>query len=451
MAFDDRYSGATAPQGDDRSEVQRDRDRLIHAAALRRLGGKSQIMTAPSGDFFRTRLTHSLECAQVGKAIAERVRDAHWGECVDRPEDFATAVEVGCLAHDVGHAPFGHNGEIALDSCMVAREVGRFEGNAHTFRVLTLLEPKRFSDAHKRWVGLDLTRASLGASMKYTKRESRAAFGDVKPPKIGVFLDETDADIYNWLWGLPASSTDEAQVATSAQIVDTADDIAYAVHDVEDGIWARMIPLDELHDGNEFVQETLWNGLEGTRGGGGNLLFADDEAMNVAIKRLMATVGDENDWLRQSAARHVMPRRARASLKTWGASLIERYVAACISEDGLFQRPSVEFAQEVAILKQLARAYMIDKTDLNAMKHGQRRMIGELFQAYWNDPELLPDAYEHIGLDIRHVGDNGKPLPEGARRRARIICDHIAGLTDRACLAEYGRMFGTDVPYMLLD
>ena len=151
-----------------------------------------------------------------------------------------------------------------------------------------------------------------------------------------------------------------------------------------------------------------------------------------------------------SAVRSVVPRRARSGLKTWGAHLIERYVDGCVV-DGAFRRLEPPLAREVEVLKQLAWVYMIDRTDLSAMKHGQRRVIHELFDAYWDRPSMLPDWHEHKGLDIDALGANDTVLIDGARNRARIICDHIAGLTDRACMAEHARMFGADVPYVLLD
>ncbi|MCB0880144.1 MAG: dNTP triphosphohydrolase [Thermoleophilia bacterium] len=447
MTLNERFSKSPA-QHESRSEVERDRDRLVHSAAIRRLGGKSQIMTAPSGDYFRTRLTHSLECAQIGRAIATRVADAHADACVEDVGDFATAVEIGCLAHDVGHAPFGHNGEQALDKCMVDFEAGRFEGNAHTFRVLTLLEPKRWDDARERWLGLDLTRASLRATMKYTARETPEMVGSTAHPKFGVTMSPDDAEVYDWVWDVAPGV--EAEVSVAAQIVDTADDIAYAVHDVEDGIWARMIPIDELVDDNEFVRAALWPGLRGQRLHGTEQKLFDNRAnMDDAISRLVETIESE-EWLRMSSARHVMPRIARAGLKTWGAQLIERFIDACVV-GGSFQRLPVERAQELAVLKQLAWIYMIDRTDLAAMKHGQRRIVRELFEAYWERPQMLPDWHEHLALDIVARGENDKTLIDGTRNRARIVCDHIAGLTDRACAAEHARMFGSEIPYVLLD
>jgi dGTPase len=224
----------------ERTAFERDRARVVHAAGFRRLAAKTQVVGPETDDFVRNRLTHSLEVAQVARDLSR---------ALGSQPDIA---ETAALAHDLGHPPFGHNGERALAE--LSEPCGGFEGNAQTLRLLTRLEAKTV-DADRRSVGLNLTRATLDACTKYPwgRGSPRASSG-----KFGVYAD--DQPVFDWL----RAGSPPGHQCLEAQVMDLADDVAYSVHDVEDGVSSGRIDLSRLSD--PFERDAVAEAAQGFSG-----------------------------------------------------------------------------------------------------------------------------------------------------------------------------------------
>ena len=402
----DRERFVTETHSSKRGDFQRDRGRIIHSSALRRLAQKTQVLSPTSGvDFARNRLTHSLEVAQVGREIAQRL-----GLDPD-------VVDAACLAHDLGHPPFGHNGESAIASW--AGSIGGFEGNAQTFRVLTRLESK-VADSSGVSRGLNLSRASLDAASKYPWDREAAVVEDGGREKFGVYAD--DRVVFDWLrHGLP-----EREVSIEAQVMDLADDIAYSVHDFEDAIVGGYIEPSGLV---EWVEDSAhavnWEGQQ----------IAADE-LRGAFSRLR----EMPTW----PATFTAERASFAQLKNFTSSAIGRFAqTVAVTERGVGDALSgryrfglyvpVETQAEIAVLKSVvATAVMKHETRQPIYAH-QRDVLTSLLDT------LVKTGAEH--LEPMYQADFA-----GARddnQRTRVVVDQVASLTDQSALAWHERLVGS--------
>jgi dGTPase len=381
-----------AQKRSDRDDFARDRARLVHSASLRRLSAKTQVVAPGSDDFVRNRLTHSLEVAQIGRELGAALG------CN------ADVVDTACLAHDLGHPPFGHNGESALDA--VAAGIGGFEGNAQTLRLLTRLEAKR-EHADGRPAGLNLTRASLDASTKYPWRRGRAPHPTTK---FGVYDD--DLEVFTWV----RDGAPEGRRAFEAEVMDWADDVAYSVHDVEDAIASRWLDPRRLRDASD-VDAVLAVAADVYAPGIGR------DALGAALERILASgaVPQGHDGSRASLAAlkdltsRLIGRFAlaveRATRTRHGDGPLTRHAASLVVPD--------EVRAETVVLKAVAAHFVMLAAERAALYESQREVIAELVAAYETDPSRLdPD----LRVDWERAADAGAAL--------RVVVDQVASLTD---------------------
>jgi dGTPase len=375
-----------------RTPFQRDRARVLHSAGFRRLAAKTQVHTAGSDDFLRTRLTHSLEVAQIAREMGARLG------C--DPD----VVDVAGLAHDIGHPPFGHNGEAALDA--VAQPCGGFEGNAQTLRVLTRLEAK------VPGAGLNLTRASLDATCKYPwprKPGSR---------KFGVYPD--DLPVFAWLrTGAPAGQ----RRCLEAQVMDWADDVAYSVHDVEDGVHGGYLSLRPLLDDPD-ERARLCADVAGTY---------SDEPPDVLAHTLTGLLADE---VVVAVADYDGSYRAQIALKRMTSVLTGRFVSSAVgathSRHG--SEPMRRYAADLvvprtvriqcALLKGMALRYVMRARAAEHWYEQQRTILVDLVTA------LCERAPEHLDPLFAPLW---KAAADDAAR-LRVVVDQVASLADHAAV-----------------
>jgi dGTPase len=419
-AYSEADTERRAPESDKRpgrTAFQRDRARVLHSAALRRLAGKTQVVTPgeqlPAWDASpRTRLTHSLECAQIGREL---------GAALGSDPDL---VETACLAHDLGHPPFGHNGEQVLDD--FAQDCGGFEGNAQSLRLLARLEPKRFvrpEDGDEPVsVGLNLTRAALDAATKYPWPRGEHPAGPTASPKFGVYED--DLPLFTWMrQGAPAGRR-----CFEAQVMDWADDVAYSVHDVEDGLHAgHLDPGLLLADPERREIFTVAAARYAPPGTG-------TEELAGALDRLT----DQEWWPHGYDGSAV----AQARLKDATSQLIGRFCLAAEAAtreaygSGRLTRYSAELVVphavrlECAVLKAVADRYVMQRPDQERVRAGQRIVLTELATAL---SARAPD-----GLDPQFRALYAAAGDDAARQR--VVVDQISSLTDASARTLHARL-----------
>jgi dGTPase len=355
----------SGPRGP-RDIFQRDRDRLIHSVAFRRLRHKTQVFVAPDGDHYRVRLTHSLEVAQIGRTIAR---------ALGLNEDLTEAL---CLAHDLGHPPFGHAGEDALNAALA--DVGGFDHNAHTVRIVTSLETP-----YPEFDGLNLSWEALEGLAKHN--------GPVASPTwaLAEANGEWDLELDGW-------------PSLEAQVAAISDDIAYDNHDIDDGLRAGLLDLDELTE--QPVVKPLWAAIELRHPG------------LPVEKRQRALVRDMIGHMVGDVLAETRRRVAEA-----GAEAIDEVRSAGQPLAG-FSEPVARQERE---LKRFLYSRLYDLPELKPVRIEAERVVSNLAAAYRDDPKLLPDRWQRGGDDVQ---------------RLRTIGDFVAGMTDRFAIARHEELIG---------
>ena len=408
---------------DNRSPWQVDRSRIIHAAAFRRLQAKTQIMGIGLNDFYRTRLTHSLEVSQIGTGILRHLKTQH----IDFSHFPSTGLlETLCLAHDIGHPPFGHGGEIALNYMM--RDHGGFEGNAQTLRIVAKLEP--YSNGY----GMNLTRRTLLGFIKYPAfinelwhtipdtHNSRAFIkaDDWRPAK-GLYQD--DAHIFDWIVE-PLSQNDRTLLNTHATIdkhraktlyksldsaiMEHADDIAYAVHDLEDAIATHVLTLDDWQT----------HALP-------HLQALNFDWLNSLLETLTSRLFSKNDFERKDAIGELV-------------NTFIIHIHLDIQHEA-FECPILkytaklhpEYENVLHILKHFVFQRLIRDPEMQQIEFKGQNLLIELFTAFASDPlRLLPETTQAQYIEAQKHNQG-----------MRIICDYLSGMSDEYAYKTYQRLF----------
>ena len=413
-------------QEDHREEYERDRARVIHSSAFRRLQAKTQILGVLEGDFHRTRLTHSMEVAQIGRGLVLNLQKKfpELNDLLPRLEQ----IETTGLAHDLGHPPFGHGGETALNCAMA--DYGGFEGNGQTLRILTLLE------SHSPENGLDLTRRTLLGVLKYpvpyanlcktsspdaTDKSANLNFQQTwKPPKC--FLD-TEQEVFNWILA-PLSNTDQLHFceytrpttqshgrslhkALDTSLMNLADDIAYGVHDFEDGIVLRLLTREHWQ---EVAQQ-----LDPKWAEKNNLL---------QIETMLFTRTDNSGYSRRQGVGALV----HALISSAELKLNDEFEEPLLGWNVILPEEPQRFLKA---LKETVSRHVIQLNTVQAATFKGRKIVLSLFDALSAEPEmLLPSSFQLLWKEAK-----------SDLQQKRIICDFIAGMTDQYANRFYERLF----------
>lgn len=351
-----------------RSQYQRDRDRIVHSAAFRRLEYKTQVFVNHEGDLFRTRLTHSIEVAQIARSVARALR---------LNEDLVEAIS---LAHDLGHTPFGHAGQDALNHCM--KDYGGFEHNLQSLRVVDLLEER-----YAEFPGLNLTYESREGILKHCSVVNAKQLGE-----------------------LGERFSNNLQPSLEAQLANLADEIAYNNHDVDDGLRYGLITIDQLRDLTLFSRH-----YDEVRQRYPDI--APRRTVHETIRRMINYV--VVDLVENSAAR----------IKSSGVASIDEVRAA--GDPLMFFSDAVR--EEMTLLKRFLRKNLYNHYHVRRMTQKSVGVIEKLFTAFFDDAQIMPPQYQEV---LSQSADASDPA-----QRARVVADYIAGMTDRYAINEYRRVF----------
>ncbi len=413
--WQERRSGSLIQRPENhRDSYERDRARIIHSAAFRRLQSKTQVLGVTDGDFHRTRLTHSMEVAQIAKGIVTQLAGKNK---FLPPVDLVEAIS---LAHDIGHPPFGHGGELALNTMM--RYWGGFEGNGQTLRLLSKLE------AHTPGFGLNLTRRSLLGVIKYPVNYSlliKKSVEDEKsvkvhPPKC---FHDSELDVFDWIMK-PFSNNDRELFSSyihptefkvgktqfhslDTSIMELADDISYAVHDFEDGVALKLITRDVWDDVESRV-DPLWLNKMG-------------------LKNVRQDIFNSEDDFNHS--------RKRAIGGLVHALIISAQIIEVEGFESSILNSNVVLTQEAQVLldvlKEITTKYIIKSQSGQTIEYKGRHLVTRLFEAISSDPEMLMPK-DFVSVYKRQ---------ETESESKRVICDYIAGMSDAYAGKIYSRLF----------
>ena len=433
-----------AERSDQRTNYQRDRDRVLYSREFRRLSGVTQVARADESYFYHDRLSHTLKVSQVGGALTDILLDRATEQGVDLghlqqkvnegdlKHSISAMVETASLAHDLGHPPFGHAIEKRLDEMVDEmekeitgasnKEFGGFEGNAQSFRIVTkVAKPK------KKYKGLNLTFGSLQAILKYPwgVEDDRRA----EKNKWGFYPTENDE-----INELRNASEDFGDICLEAAIMDYADDVTYAVHDVDDFYRVGLVPLDQLlidtEERSRFIK-----------------YVCEKEEVTAEY------VNDFFDWLRENPAEDALETpfkntdREIASINKFSSFLIKRYLTVNEPDELYIENNSrlelnidEDLLKEIKILKRLTFYYVVENSNLRAQQYGQKRIIEKLFSEL--EEQSKSDAYYHN--IIPHPFRGRLENTNSEMERIRTIVDLICSMTEQQAIDIYGRITGTN-------
>ncbi len=407
MSRTERFHATANPKiTEKRNPFPIDRDRLLYSSAFRRLSGVTQVISTIEGEITHNRLTHSLKVAQVSRRLTEQLQSNYSKEVNTIGGIDPEVAETAALAHDLGHPPFGHVAEVVLNECVKNKNDEGYEGNAQTFRIINKLCLHR-----DKYDGLNLTKATLNAVLKYPwlKKEGNKKWGAYK----------TEKKVFDWV----RNDAGDERKSPEAEIMDWADDVTYAVHDLEDFVRAGLIPLF-LHNISEDEKEKF---LKSARQ---RLAIKDNQEWSKyeeAYKRLVDLIPFDEPYIGDT--------QQRANMRLFTSILISRYINAFklnVPSDNSQEYAAIPDKKriETKLLKQLTWHYVIENPSLAIQQHGFKKVIKDLFQVY-ND------------------GKNDRLVPpllwftrDDNASQARIAADIVSSMTDSQALNLYKRLFG---------